>query len=109
MKDLVWCGDSLECLKAFPESSRRKTGHELSNVQAGEEPSDWKPMSSIGQGVKEIRIKDEYGAFRVIYIAKLEEAIYVLHVFQKKSQRTEQKDIELARKRLSMLRGERNG
>lgn len=109
MKDIVWCGDSLERLKAFPESSRKKAGHELSNVQAGEEPSDWKPMSSIGQGVNEIRIKDEYGAFRVIYIAKFEDAIYVLHVFQKKTQKTEQRDIELARQRLKFLRSQDNG
>lgn len=109
MKDLIWCGDSLECVKAFSEGARREAGHELSTVQAGEEPSDWKPMNTIGQGVKEIRIKDEHGAFRVIYIAKFEEAIYVLHAFQKKTQRTRQADIELARHRLSLLRSERNG
>lgn len=109
MKDIVWCGDSLERLKAFSDTARREAGHELSSIQMGEEPSDWKPMKSIGQGVNEIRIHDESGAFRVIYIAKFEDAVYVLHAFQKKTRKTEKQDIELARKRLSVLRGERNG
>lgn len=109
MKDLVWCGDSLECVKAFSEEARREAGYELSSVQMGEDPSDWKPMNTIGQGVREIRVKDEQGAFRVIYIAKFEEAIYVLHAFQKKSQKTRQADLELARQRLSLLRSDRNG
>ncbi|PIV88644.1 MAG: hypothetical protein COW48_04900, partial [Hydrogenophilales bacterium CG17_big_fil_post_rev_8_21_14_2_50_63_12] len=65
------------------------------------------PMQSIGEGVKEIRIRDESGAFRVIYLAKLAEAVYVLHCFQKKTEQTNQKDIELARKRLKDLMRER--
>ena len=109
MKDLVWCGDSLECVKAFSEEARREAGYELNNVQMGENPSDWKPMNSIGQGVKEIRIKDAQGAFRVIYIAKFEEAIYVLHAFQKKSQKTRKADLDLARQRLHLLRSNQNG
>lgn len=109
MKDLIWCGDSLECVKAFSDGAKRKAGYELRAVQRGKEPVDWKPMKSIGQGVNEIRVQDESGAFRVIYIAKFDDAVYVLHAFQKKTQKTEKQDIELAKKRLSVLRGERNG
>jgi phage-related protein len=61
-------------------------GYQLDKVQGGEEPSDWKPMSTLGQGVQEIRIRDESGAFRVMYVAKFEQAIYVLHCFQKKTE-----------------------
>jgi len=75
----------------------------LDKVQCGREPTDWKPMSSIGEGVKEIRLQDEAGAFRVIYLAKLVDAIHVLHCFHKKTQQTSDKDIELARKRFEDL------
>ena len=85
-KDLRWRGSSYKDLLSFPDESRRDAGYQLGFVQLGFEPSDWKPMSSIGQGVKEIRIHVE-GEFRVLYIAKYEEAIYVLHAFQKKSQK----------------------
>ncbi len=74
-------------------------GFQIDQVQEGHDPDDWKPMSSIGQGVREIRIRDEAGAFRVIYIAKLAEAVYVLHCFQKKTRKTAKTDLDLARKR----------
>lgn len=97
LKSINWEGSSLKDLCATPKEVRRRAGYELLQVQEGEEPSDWKPMSSIGQGVKEVRIHigNEY---RIIYIAKFIEAVYVLHVFPKKTQKTSQKDIELARK-----------
>ena len=91
-------GDSYEILCAFPVLARRDAGFQLSSVQHGLAPFDWKSMSTIGAGVQEIRIK-KGGAYRVIYIAKYEEAVYVLHAFQKKSQRTSKKDIELAKLR----------
>lgn len=92
-------GSSLNDLRDFPLSARREAGYQLDQVQQGGEPDDWKPMSTIGQGVREIRIRDENGAFRVIYVAKFADAVYVLHCFQKKTQRTSKADLDLAAKR----------
>lgn len=74
-------------------------GHQLDQVQNGLEPDDWKPMNSVGKGVKEIRIRDASGAFRVIYVAKFAAAVYVLHCFQKKTEKTSKADLDLATKR----------
>lgn len=92
-------GSSLDDLRAFPLSARREAGHQLDQVQNGQEPDDWKPMRTVGQGVKEIRIRDAAGAFRVIYVAKLVDAVYVLHCFQKKTEKTSKADLDLAAKR----------
>lgn len=86
--------------------AKREAGYQLERVQAGKEPADWKPMPSIGLGVNEIRVR-EGGAFRVIYLAKFQEAVYVLHAFQKKSRKTAKADIELARRRFMSLAQER--
>lgn len=77
----------------------REAGHQLDRVQNGLEPDDWKPMNTVGQGVKEIRIRDVAGAFRVIYIAKFAAAVYVLHCFQKKTEKTSKADLDLVGKR----------
>lgn len=106
MKPVVWLGDSLERLRAFPPDSMREAGYQLGRVQTGREPRNWKPMPSIGLGVNELKIRLA-GAFRLIYVAKFEEAVYVLHAFQKKSQRTARLDIELARLRYANLMNER--
>lgn len=98
MKDIEFLGQSLNNLKAFPDNPRRNAGHQLDRVQRGLEPNDWKPMSSIGSGVKEIRLKDADGIYRVIYVAKFSEAIYVLHAFQKKTQKTPTKEIDRSKK-----------
>jgi phage-related protein len=103
MKPLLWVGDSRKTLQSFPRSAQRALGFELEHVQNGEQPDDSKPMPTIGKGVEEIRIWVESGTYRVIYIAKLAEAVYVLHAFQKKTQQTNQRDIELARSRLEGL------
>ena len=103
MKSVEFCGDSIDALRAFPEGAKREAGYQIDKVQHGEEPDDWKPMATIGGGVKEIRIRDEAGAFRVIYLAKLADALYVLHCFQKKTQQTSERDIRLARKRFKEL------
>ncbi len=103
IKPAEFLGDSLEALRAFPDSVRKDAGFHLDKVQRGEEPDDSKPTPSIGAGVKEIPIWDEAGTFRVIYLAKLADAVYVLHCFQKKTQETSQKDIKLARKRYKEL------
>ena len=100
-------GDALEALRQFPDSARQDAGFQLDKIQRGRDPDNWKPMRSIGSGVKEIRIRDVTGAFRVIYLATLADAVYVLHCFQKKSEQTSNKDIKLARKRYKELMGER--
>jgi phage-related protein len=99
VRALVFLGTAKDDLSAFPEVARRRAGFELFMVQAGREPDDWKPMKSVGPGVCEIRVRDKAGAFRVIYAARFEKAVYVLHAFQKKSEKTSRRDIELARAR----------
>ena len=103
LKPLEFCGDSRKSLRTFPAAAQSKLGFELKRVQAGLQPRDSKPMKSIGPGVEEIRAWAESGTYRVIYIARRPEAVYVLHAFQKKSQATNQSDLELARKRLAEL------
>jgi phage-related protein len=103
MKLLRFLGDSLKCLREFPDEARQDAGYQLDKVQHGELPDDFKPMPSIGKGVEEIRIWDDSGTYRVIYTARLIDAVYVLHAFQKKSQATAKRDIEIARKRYSDL------
>ena len=99
MRALVFVGTAKEGLSAFPEAARRRAGYELFMVQVGREPDDWKPMPAVGAGACEIRVRDKAGAFRVIYVARFVSAAYVLHAFQKKSQKTARRDIELARSR----------
>lgn len=101
-KPLKFVGPSLNELRDFPEEARRAAGFELRAIQNGFEPSDWKPMKTIGSGVNEIRIHI-LGEWRVIYVAKVLDAAYVLHAFQKKTQKTSQHDIEIARKRLALI------
>ena len=102
-KRVLWLGSSKADLKALPKIVLAQAGYELYLVQCGLEPTDWKPTSTVGPGVREIRVRDSSGAFRVIYLMSRPEAIYVLHCFQKKTQTTSQSDIELARKRLKMV------
>lgn len=92
----------MDDIRDFPADARRQAGFELDAVQRGLEPSDWKPMASVGTGVREIRIH-VLGEWRVIYVAKLADAIYVLHAFQKKTRRTRHEDIELARRRYRQI------
>jgi phage-related protein len=102
VKPLKFIGSSLDDLRDFPAEARRQAGFELYAVQRGLEPSDWKPMPDIGPGVREIRIH-VLGEWRVIYVARFADAIYVLHGFQKKTQKTRQQDIELARRRYRQI------
>ena len=102
-KPVEFRGSSLEDLRAFPADVRRVAGFQLDRVQHGEDPDDWKPMSSVGAGVREIRVRSADGAFRVIYVAKFSDAIYVLHCFQKKTPRTSNEDIALATRRYKQL------
>lgn len=105
MKALRFVGTSLDDLRDFPVEARRQAGFELDALQRGHDPSDWKPLKDIGSGVREIRIH-VMGEWRIIYVAKFAHAIYVLHSFQKKTQRTRQADIELARSRYRQVGGE---
>jgi phage-related protein len=105
-KPATFHGDSLNRIRDFPDDVRRQVGHELYQLQKGEDPNDWKPLAVVGAGVREIRIRDAFGAYRVIYIAGLGGAIHVLHAFEKKSQKTAQRDLDLASARLRHLRGE---
>ena len=95
-KPVEFRGSALDDLRAFPEAARRQAGHQLDQVQRGREPDDWKPMNLVGRGVREIRIRDTMGAFRVLYVAKFDHAVYVLHCFQKKTQKTSKADLRLA-------------
>jgi phage-related protein len=107
-KSLVWVGRTLERLRGLSAPARREAGHQLHLVQLGVEPSDWKPMSSVGPGVIEIRVHAD-GEYRVLYVARFSEAIYVLHAFEKKTRQTRQGDIELARRNLAEVLRHRRG
>jgi phage-related protein len=101
-KPVAWLGASLDDLRAFPEDARREAGHQLGRVQQGLLPTDWKPMTQVGAGVIEIRIHTGV-EHRVFYIAKFEEAVYVIHAFEKRTRQTPQRDITLAQRRLAEL------
>ncbi len=102
MKSLYFVGTSLKEIKDFPEKVRKRIGYQLYKIQQGKDPSDWKPMKGIGQGVQEIRIqvKEQY---RVIYIASFPDKVYVLHAFKKKTEKTEKRDLDIARHRLKAI------
>jgi phage-related protein len=102
MKKTIFLGSSKDDLRDFPEEARRDAGIELYQVQLGLDPSGWKPMPSIGAGVREIRVRAG-GAFRVIYLASRPEGVYVLHCFQKKTQKTAPRDLELAKLRFKQI------
>ncbi|ROP60276.1 phage-related protein [Enterobacter sp. BIGb0383] len=98
-KPIIWMGSSYEDLLAFPEGPRRQAGYQLHRIQAGLGAEDWKPMTEIGPGTVEIRLRDEVGSWRVFYLARLDEAIYILHCFNKKSQRTSGRDKAIGKSR----------
>jgi phage-related protein len=108
IKPVEFRGSSLDDLREFPLTARREAGYQLDRVQHGLEADDWKPMRSVGMGVREIRIQEENGAFRVLYVAKFESLIYVLHCFQKKTPQTRLSDIEIARQRYRQLTKEKS-
>jgi phage-related protein len=105
VKAVYFVGTARKDLAGLPESARRRAGYELFMVQAGREPSDFKPIPGVGPGAYEIRVRDNAGAFRVIYVAKFEHAVYVLHVFQKKTRVTAKADIDLAARRYTLIGG----
>jgi phage-related protein len=98
-KEIRWVGSSYSDLLAFPDESRRQAGFQLAKVQAGLDPDNWKPFDIVGAGTREIRVNEQEGAFRVMYVAKFVEAVYVLHCFHKKTQATSRHDREIAEAR----------
>jgi phage-related protein len=107
MRPVRFLGDSLKCLRDFPEDARHDAGYQLDKVQRGGQPDDFRPMPAIGKGVEEIRVSDPSGAYRVIYLARRADAVCVLHAFHKKTQVTPRKDLEIAKGRLRQLSGGR--
>jgi phage-related protein len=103
MKPVRFLADTLKNIRSFPDKARSDAGHQLRNLQRGSQPDDFKPMPDIGRGVEEIRVWDGMGTFRVVYTARLIDAVYVLHAFQKKTQATPKHDIELAKTRFAEL------
>jgi phage-related protein len=95
----------LRTCERFPDEARRDAGFNLDFVQRGLDPLDWKPMKDVGAGVKEIRVHDAAGTFRVIYLAARREGVYVLHCFQKKTRKTRKADIDLAASCLRQIGG----
>jgi phage-related protein len=102
-KEVVFEGSSLDDLRAFPREVRQEAGYQLDHVQRGMQPADWKPMPTVGSGVNEIRLRDADRWYRVMYVAKLADCVYVLHAFRKQTARTARTDIELSRKRYAEL------
>jgi phage-related protein len=103
MKPVRFLGNSLARIREFPEPARQDAGYQLDQVQRGKHPDDFKPMPTIGKGVEEIRVWDDSGTYRVIYTARLADAVYVLHAFQKKTQTTSKRDINIATRRFNQL------
>jgi phage-related protein len=108
-KEIRWVGSSYTDLLAFPKQPRREAGFQLGRVQAGLDPTDWKPFDEVGTGTREVRISDAKGIFRVMYVAKFEEAVYVLHCFQKKTQATSKQDKDIAAARYRAVISARKG
>ena len=104
MKTLRFVGSSLDDLRDFPAEARRDAGFELDAIQRGLMASDFKPMLNVGAGAYEIRIH-VLGEWRVIYVDKFNDAVYVLHAFHKKTQTTRKEDIELAARRYRQIGG----
>ena len=104
MKPVRFVGSARDDLAAFPKAARTRAGYELFAVQVGRNPDNWKPMAVVGPGACEIRVRDPAGAYRVIYVTKLGDAVYVLHAFQKKTQKTDRADLELATQRYRIAR-----
>lgn len=98
-KPLEWAQPALDAVRALPDGARGKLGYQLDLVQRGKAPDDFKPMPTVGPGVFEVRVRDTGRAFRSFYVARFEESVYVLHVFEKKTQKTASSDLDVGRSR----------
>jgi len=106
VKPIIFLGDSLARLRDFPSDARVEAGYQLRELQKGNDPVDWKPITTVGRGVREIRLREASGAFRVIYLAAGRDGVVVLHAFHKKTQLMPRKDIELAASRYRAWKGQ---
>lgn len=111
---IAWEGDSREVISSFPDAAKYNFGFDLRLLQQGQQPTDYRPMSSIGPGVFELRDQDERAWYRVIYLSRSHDTIHVLHCFEKRSRETPMKEINTARQRLKavrarMMRGKKHG
>jgi phage-related protein len=107
IKRVRFIGDSLNRLREFPKNAKQDAGYQLDQVQRGRQPTNFKPMPSVGRGAEEIRVWDDSGTYRVIYTARLADAVVVLHAFQKKTQATSKHDLAIAKERYAQLMKER--
>ncbi|SEO80303.1 type II toxin-antitoxin system RelE/ParE family toxin [Aquisalimonas asiatica] len=107
MKGIEFWGDSLDVIRNLPEGARAAIGFQLDRLQRGLQPDDFKPMKTIGSGVEEMRVRDAGNAYRVIYFARVEDAVHVLHAFQKKTEKTSKQDLAVAAQRFKQLDAER--
>lgn len=103
-KPIHWVGSTLDDVREFPDNIKRELGFDLDRVQQGLLPRDFKAMQNLGSGVMEIRVRDVSGAFRLVYVAKFANAIYCLHSFQKKTQKTSPKDLEIIKARYAAVK-----
>ncbi len=102
-KPVAFVGDSKDRLRDFPLDAKREAGFQIDKIQSGGQPDDFRPMPSVGSGVMEIRVRDHNGAFRVFYVASRGDVVFILHCFQKKTQQTAKKDIDLGKQRYKEL------
>jgi len=107
-KEIIWMGSSFSDIKDFPKGARKQAGSDLNNIKAGLPPDDWKPFATVGPGTNEVRIKDEGNQYRVFYVAKFDEGIYVLHCFLKKTQKTSKHDIDVGKSRYKAMKTARS-
>ena len=103
LKDVLWCGDSLEIIKLWPVEVRATIGEDLRRLQKGEKPRDWKPFPGLITNAFELRDQDKSGAYRAIYVTIVKGKVVVLHCFKKTTSKTEKVDLNVPNKRLKEL------
>lgn len=101
---IAWEGDSKEVISWFPDKAKQNLGFQLRLLQQGRQPTDYRPMNTVGPGVFELRDQDERTWYRVIYLSRIRDVVHVLHCFEKRSRATPMKEINTARQRLKVVR-----
>lgn len=99
-KNITFLGDTLKVIRSFPDDAKQDVGYQLHKVQSGDQPDDFKPMHAVGAGVEELRVWDDQGTYRVIYTARFQDTVYVLHSFKKQTEETPTAEIDAAKDRL---------
>ena len=105
MRKVAWVGTSLEEMQELPKAIRKAVGFQIHLLQEGVDPDDFKPMPSVGSGVYEIRVRNELGqnTGRCFYVVKFKEAIFILHAFEKKKQKTPKANLDKGQERYKEL------